>query len=518
MLALGYLWAGCAALAAAHHHLARDGSAANDIRHLAESEAKPVRLRGVIASEPDFVRGEADNALRSFPTTANTRFSLEVRQLKTAVAWLDVSGLAQVTMQAHIEPVHVGDRVEISGRMVLPAAPANPGEFDYRDFLRDQGIGVLVTVPPSSEAIKLLDEGWPRSLTGVLAVVRGWGQDVIAHHVPEHYAGVGGALLLGEGSGMNGNDWDKYVRTGVIHVLAISGQHLVVLGSFLWLVVRVFGVSRRRGALFIGLFLMLYALTTGGRPPVMRSAWAMAACCGGIWLQRLTLPASTFALGWIAVLIVNPTDIFNIGCQLSFLAVAVLYWGTRSKALTLAFLAWVPIVSKRLVDADLQRLIDETRPLAVMYLIRLKRLVVEVYLVNATVWLAVTPLVAGTMHVVSPVALLIGPPLTLLTFGGIAIRFPTFGCEPSWTGVSVRVAGALEPGGLRIPRRLGLDGSGRLLLRSRYSLLVDLVFLHGPAGVFDDPLVPAATACFWLTRRLVAWHGRRHSGRGVRQA
>ena len=75
-LALGYLWIACAALGAAHHHSARDGVADNDIRYLAAPDAKPVRLRGVVASEPNYVRAGGDNPLRSFPSTANTRFAL----------------------------------------------------------------------------------------------------------------------------------------------------------------------------------------------------------------------------------------------------------------------------------------------------------------------------------------------------------------------------------------------------------------------------------------------------------
>ena len=62
-------------------------------------------------------------------------------------------------------------------------------------------------------------------------------------------SGVAAALLLGENSAMAGEDWEKYVRTGVIHVLAISGQHLVVLGAFLWFLCRLIGVRRRRVAI-----------------------------------------------------------------------------------------------------------------------------------------------------------------------------------------------------------------------------------------------------------------------------
>ncbi len=169
------------------------GSADNDIRYLVTEEAKPVRLKGVVASEPNFVRRSKESPLRSFPGTDATRFVLSVTHMKTAYDWLEVTGQAQVTLDAKIHPVHVGDSVMIVGRMFLPAPPANPGEFDYRDFLHDQGIGVLVSVPPSSESIQLLAEGWPRTLQGWLAVIRGWGQDVFFRHLPENVSQIAGA-------------------------------------------------------------------------------------------------------------------------------------------------------------------------------------------------------------------------------------------------------------------------------------------------------------------------------------
>ncbi len=433
-LALAYLWVACAGFGAVYHHVARAGSADNDIRYLATEEAKPVRLKGDVASEPNFVQRSKESPLRSFPGTDATRFVLRVTHLKTAYDWLEVTGQAQVTLEAKIHPVHVGDSVMIVGRMSLPAPPANPGEFDYRAFLDDQGIGVVVSVPASNESIQLLAEGWPRSLQGWLAVTRGWGHDVFARHLPEKIAQIAGALVLGEGSGMTSDDWEKYARTGVIHVLAISGQHLVILSCFLWLFIRLFGVSSRRGGLFIAVFLLLYALLTGGRPPAMRSAWAMAIICGGLWIQRPTLPANAFALGWIGVILASPMDIFNVGCQLSFLAVAVLIWGISRVGYDSDRGGWLHRFSllgaKPGIDPNLQKLIDESRPLVLQYLIRCGRWLIELYFINAAVWLAVAPLVASTQHLVSPVALLIGPPLVLLTSVALLAGFLTLLAAP----------------------------------------------------------------------------------------
>jgi competence protein ComEC len=119
---------------------------------------------------------------------------------------------------------------------------------------------------------------------------------------------------------------------------------------------------------------------------------------------RPVMPANSFALAWIIVACVNPTDIFTAGCQLSFLAVAVLLWGTRSL--------------EHEVDDPLAQLIYEARPLWQRALRTILGWLVLSYTVNLAVWLAVTPLVAARYHIVSPIALVIGPPLE-------AVRKPT---------------------------------------------------------------------------------------------
>ena len=188
-----------------------------------------------------------------------------------------------------------------------------------------------MVVHKTTDGVARLSAGGAWSFRGWLAVLRGHCRRTLEEAMPqgkEH--GLAIALLLGDGSALPEADWDRYQRTGVVHVLVVSGQQLTVLGWFLWFVLRRLGFRGRTGAIVVALVLGVYAVMVGGAPPAMRAAVLAGAVCGGLLLRRPVMLANTFALAWLVVGILNPTDWCTPGCQLSFLCVALIYWGARS--------------------------------------------------------------------------------------------------------------------------------------------------------------------------------------------
>jgi competence protein ComEC len=413
-LSLVYLGLAAAALGAAYHRWYLDGYPPGDIGNFAGADPHPVRLKGVILEEPAINWQVHKDPLRSMESKDPTVAVLGVSQLRQLDGWITVSGRARLVVTERLPVLHVGDEVEVIGRLSAPRGPANPGEFDYAGHLRDQHVRALVTVQKTPNGVIRLAERWPQSFHGWLGFIRAWCQGVLDKALPQESYGVASALLLGDSSidlgddakhGMSNEDWDKYIRTGVIHVLAISGQHLVVLAAFLWAALRLLGVRQRRGALGVALFLVAYSLMTGGRPPIMRSAVTVSIFCLGILIRRPSLMTNSFALAWLVVAALNPTDIFNAGCQLSFLAVAVLYWGTGR---------WF-----RYEPDPLERLVEESRPRWHRCLRWIGAKIGISYAITAVIWLAAAPLVADHYHLLSTVGLLIGPPVVLL--GSVAL-------------------------------------------------------------------------------------------------
>ncbi len=451
-LPLIYLAVVCTALGAAHHHYRRNVYAADDIGNFASEDARPVRLRGVIVEEPVVIYKVHDDPLRSMEPSEPTLGVLEVSRLKQPAGWLAVSGCAEliVTEPAQSparEPGprwHVGDEVEVVGWLKTPSPPANPGETDHAAALQDRGIRAQLVVRKTADAVTRLVEGWPRSVRGWLGVIRSWGQGVLQKHLPRETSGVAMALLLGEGSTMTQADWEKYRRTGVIHALAISGWHLEVLAVFLWRVLRTARVRRRHGAVGVALFLLAYALLTGGRPPAMRAAVIACVACGGILLRRPVLSVNSLALAWLVVAFLNPADLFTGGCQLSFLAVAVLSWGFPDRSLFRPG----PF--------------EQFRPHWFQVLAEGLRKFLSVFTLNAVLWLTAAPLVAFHYHLIPVVAILIAVVAFFLTSIALLAGFlllcwapvggPLLAVFVFVTGTSLSMCELLVDGAEKLPK------------------------------------------------------------------
>ncbi len=431
-LPLIYLALSGVAVGAAYHRWYEEVYPSDDIGHFVTPDPRPARLRGVIDEEPVIVRQPPRSPLQGRDRMEPTVAIVRVTQLCQADDWVGASGRVRLVVTVPMEGLHVGDEIEIVGRLAAPPAPANPGEWDYAAALHNQRIRALVLVQKTPEGVTGPVGGGRGSFWSWLAFLRGWGQGVLHNSLPPKVSGLAMALLLGEGSTMTSSDWQKYMRTGVIHVLAISGQHLVVLGFFLaWLFRSLMLRSLSSHALIV-LCLVSYALLVGGRPSVLRAVVMVCAVHAGLLFRHHTLRANSFALGWIVVTLVNPTDLFNTGCQLSFLAVALFFWGpTRWLASEryplrwgLALTQWATHPGIPLGKDPLDRFIDQTRPRWRKWLDWLQRQVVASYVISLLIWLAVAPLVAARYHLVSPLAVVIGPPLLLLTSLALIAGFP----------------------------------------------------------------------------------------------
>jgi competence protein ComEC len=394
-LALGGGW---------HHHRWSD-LPGDDLAGRIMPEPTLCWLRGVVNEVPSFRPGvRADE-----PGT--TRTVLDVGGLCDGLRWHPASGQVQVLITGNRTDLRCGDVIEAAGMLSALPGPLNPGEFDYRAYLRTQGVRLRLSVgDPQSvwpdrasrprSTSRLIDQ----TVARWLGAARVWSYTKLVAGLDPRIAPLAAALLLGRREGVEPEVNDAFARTGTTHLLAISGLHLQVLAGVLWLVCRAVGMPRRRSFLTVSLVTIGYALLVGLAPSVVRSAAMTVTICVGSMRDRTARPANVLALAAIVTMLLNPAHLFDVGCQLSFLAVAAIVWGVPP------VLRWI---HKPLIGIDaLER---ENEPGLRKTLRRWGDLFVQGVVVSVVVWLVTLPLVALRFHVVSPIGVILNVPLIPLT-------------------------------------------------------------------------------------------------------
>jgi competence protein ComEC len=420
----------------------------NDLCWSATESPRPAWIRGVVRDAMGVRRNGGHGFGPRFGfepgdlSSARTRFVVDATAISDGERWSPVSGRAIMIVAGDRSDIRGGEAFEALGHLSRVGGPLNPGEFDYRGFLRGQRIDLRLVVD-DPEALKRD----PRATSGAfgmwLGALRAWSRAQLVDRLDARIEPLASAFLLGQREGVEPEVNDAFARTGTTHLLAISGLHLQVLAVALLLVARVLGVPRRPAYVAVALLTTGYAVLVGPAPSVVRSTVMTVTFCMAAIVQRAARPANTLALAGIGTLAANPANLFDIGCQLSFLAIAALIWLVppvcrlvRRGGEAIRSSCWGP-------RSPLDDLEQKLEPRWRASMRRMQLGLVDGIVASAVVWLAALPLVAQRFHIVSPIGILLNIPLIPLTsaallLGGLGLLLSAvwapLGGPPSWAG------------------------------------------------------------------------------------
>ena len=379
-----------------------------------------------------------------------TRAQLAVEAIRDGTGWRDASGKIQVILTGTKADLKAGRAVEVAGTLGAIAGPLNPGEFDYRAYLRAQGVRLRLSVDDPRGIAFDPGSGRTPSMLGALGrwwvrrlgQVRAWSHDRLIGGLGPAAAPLAAALLLGRREGVDPEVNDAFARTATTHLLAISGLHLQALAGALWLAFRVAGVRRRPAFAIVGLAAVGYALLVGLTPSVVRSAAMTSTVCLAGMSDRCARPANLLAVAALATLALNPSNLFDVGCQLSFLAVAAIarVVGPAGDRLRFAFhgLTFRAQAPGGPLDV-LERRLEPWWRAATR---RRQGVIVQGLLVSTVVWTLALPLVALRFHVVAPIGIALNIPLIPLTSLALLAAGLTLAGSAIWAPLAVGPAWA----------------------------------------------------------------------------
>lgn len=232
-----------------------------------------------------------------------------------------------------------GDELLVSARISPPANGNNFDEFDYARYLTLKGISGTGYVPSgkwrllSSESLS--SSGSINSSgkkTSFRHIARSYREKIISLYRKLGFDGDGlavlSALTIGDKTDLSESVRESYSIAGASHVLALSGLHIGLLyGLFFFLLAPIAGrgnAGRWLRLLSLLVLLWSFAFFTGLSPSVVRSSCMFSIVALADIFRRQALSLNTLAVtAWI-MLLCNPAWLFDIGFQLSFVAVAAI--------------------------------------------------------------------------------------------------------------------------------------------------------------------------------------------------
>jgi competence protein ComEC len=291
-------------------------------------ESMLVRVEGRALSSP-MLRRPTGGSLAHFDyRPAATYFPMRIeRILGREGQVVPVRGRAHVRIGETVAPFHAGDRVEVTGYLIVPEGPRNPGEFDIAAYARALGqVGWLLV--PSRELLEVtpakrsnLSAQWLRWREKIQRRAGGWllaslpGRD--AESLSQRDLLLK-ALLLGQRDPELDGLTETFQRLGLAHLLAISGLHLGMLAGMVLLIARAFGQCRLVQGCVVILVVLGYLFLIEVRLPVMRAGVMTIAACFALILGRRLSMSGAVGLSAIGLLVWRPDQLFTAGFQLSF--------------------------------------------------------------------------------------------------------------------------------------------------------------------------------------------------------
>lgn len=235
--------------------------------------------------------------------------------------------------------LHPGERWRLSVRLRRPHGQVNPHGFDYEAWLLERGIGATGAVRPRTAPEKLGERNSARDrIEQAREAVRDRFKAVLGE-TPA--AGILAALAVGDQRAISAEEWRLFSRTGVTHLMSISGLHVTLVSglfaglvSLLWrrsafLCLRV--PARKAAAIAAIAGALGYTLMAGFAVPAQRTFWMVTVVALALWAGRLASPSRTLALALGAVLVLDPWAVLAPGFWLSFGAVALIFYVAAGK-------------------------------------------------------------------------------------------------------------------------------------------------------------------------------------------
>ncbi|MGC1809652.1 MAG: ComEC/Rec2 family competence protein, partial [Candidatus Binataceae bacterium] len=285
--------------------------------------------------------------IERFPNLTHLYVAVE----RAAAAGAPISGSSGEVRIAALDSAHfrIGDVVRMTGRIRFPRNDGNPGEFDYQGFLERAGIAATVTAPEHSYGTAAFSTvGYHRLLVaGAIESLRDRIGGFFDANLQDPERAEMRAIVIGDRGGIGEDLRNRFARTGMAHLLVISGLHLSFVAAAVFALVRLLtmlapglasrGWANKAAAIAAGVVVCAYAAIAGHHVSTVRALLMVLAYMFAIVIDRSREALASLAFAAIVICVAIPGSTADLGFQLSFASVIAIIVGMRRFA---AWLTW----------------------------------------------------------------------------------------------------------------------------------------------------------------------------------
>src|SRR5688500_16798953 len=305
------------------------------------------RMADWLAPELEGVDLDVVGVVSSLPalTERAVRFEFEVESAgerlpkKILLSWYRAAW-AEDAPALLVDTVHPGERWLLTVRLRRPHGHLNPHGFDYEAWLLERGVGATGYVRQRGHQKRLGVRDHP--LDYVERARERVRERFQAHLGATPAAGILAALAIGDQRAISSEEWRLFNRTGVTHLMSISGLHVTLVSGLAALAVgfgwrrvpaAVLRLPARKAAAIAAIAAALgYTLLAGFAVPAQRTFYMVAVVAAALWCGRITSPPRTLALALVVIVAADPWAPLAPGLWLSFGAVALIFYVARAGA------------------------------------------------------------------------------------------------------------------------------------------------------------------------------------------
>lgn len=280
------------------------------IAKLVPYKSESVFLSGVIDNDPIY-------------QDRNISFILKAEKVGIGGSWRKTCGRVLVRLFKK-DTFSYGDRLFLEGSLYRPFSNSL-GEFNYRDYLRHQGIYCIFSVKKDS-IVKKLEQNAGNPLLSFSFRIKHRLREIIVKNLSPFSAGILNALILGDRQDLSKYLLDMLMKLGTIHIIAISGFNVGIAAFVILLLLKIIKIPRKPRYILTIMLLIVYCVLTGANAPVARATVMAVIFLCAYFFEREVNIYNSLSLAALIILAANPWQLFEISFQLSFLSVLSIVW------------------------------------------------------------------------------------------------------------------------------------------------------------------------------------------------